>query len=205
MVLDDLETRLQAALSRSLPGAEAQRRMAPHPRSDHEQKAQVGVRRVAAVLILIYASRGEPHLVLTVRKSDLPHHRGQVALPGGEVEEGETLEAAALREAQEEVGVPPADARILGSLTPLHLSVSGFEVHPIVAVADRRPDLRGSDGEVARLLEIPLAELVDARCVRVEDRVPFFALGGERVWGATAMILAEFLGLLGIRPEPGLG
>jgi len=121
------------------------------------------------------------------------------------VEEGETLEAAALREAHEEVGVSPAETRILGRLTPLHLSASGFTVHPVVAVADRRPDLSASDTEVARVLEIPLAELVDARCVRYEDQVPFFALAGEKVWGATAMILAEFLGLLGIRPEPGLG
>jgi 8-oxo-dGTP pyrophosphatase MutT (NUDIX family) len=132
-------------------------------------------------------------------------HTGQVSLPGGSVDGGESFEAAALREAVEEVGVNPADVTILGRLTSLHIPVSGFLLHPVVAVADGRPRFRTAEWEVARLLEVPLSLLDDPAARRSERRqrqeggrvvdieVPYYAVDGEQVWGATAMILAEFL------------
>ncbi len=99
---------------------------------------------------------------------------------------------------------------MLGQLSPLHIPVSRFVLHPVVAVADRRPDLRPQAGEVERILESPLEHLVDRRSYAVEGRefrgtlyrVPFVKVQGAKVWGATAMILSELLTLLGCPPDP---
>jgi 8-oxo-dGTP pyrophosphatase MutT (NUDIX family) len=145
------------------------------------------------------------HIVLTVRSDNLGRHGGQVSLPGGVIDPGETLEQAALREAHEEVGLAQDQVRILGALTPLDIPVSGFRLHPIVGASDTRPRLTPADGEVARILEIDLDELLATDCVvhtpRERDGValviPGFHVRGVEIWGATAMVLAEFLSLLG--------
>jgi 8-oxo-dGTP pyrophosphatase MutT (NUDIX family) len=148
--------------------------------------------------------------LLTLRDSGLAQHAGQVSLPGGEVENDESFAEAALREAEEEVGLDPVAVRLLGELSPLHVPVSGFVIHPWAAVTQRRPALTPDRREVARILEVPLEDLRDPSRQRVERRtgkggrfdIPFFDVDGERVWGATAMILSEFLCLLGTPPEP---
>ena len=97
--------------------------------------------------MLVYPHDGAWHLPLTLRGSTLRHHTGQVSLPGGRVDEGETFETAALRETFEEVGVDPGAVDVLGRLTPLHIPVSGHLLHPVVGVdggaADVRPGRRG--------------------------------------------------------------
>ena len=155
--------------------------------------------------VLRSSSWGDAHIVLTVRAGTLGRHGGQVSLPGGVVDPGETFEQAALREAHEEVGLPLEAVRVLGALTSLDIPVSGFSLHPIVAVTETRPTLTPSDREVAHILEVGVDELLNpAHFVSTERErdgfaltIPAFQVGGHEIWGATAMVLAEFLALLG--------
>jgi 8-oxo-dGTP pyrophosphatase MutT (NUDIX family) len=197
----ELERRLRTALAAPLPGSAAHLRLAPTPRPGWLPGRSPSEARRAAALLLLFPCGSEVRLVLTVRASHLPSHAGQVSLPGGAVEAGETIAQAALREAHEEVGIDPGIVRVLGELTPLHIPVSGYLLHPVVGVADRRPDLRPADDEVDRVVEPTLASLLDPACLRRRARlrdslfqdVPYFALGDLQVWGATAMVLSEFL------------
>ncbi|HEY1912422.1 MAG TPA: CoA pyrophosphatase [Vicinamibacterales bacterium] len=149
-------------------------------------------------------SSEEAHIVLTVRAHALGRHSGQVSLPGGVVEPGESFEQAALREAHEEIGLAPDAVRILGALTPLEIPVSGFRLHPIVAATAARPKLSAADGEVARILEIAVDDLRDPHHLRRIRRerdgvimmIPGFHVADQEIWGATGMVLAEFLALL---------
>lgn len=199
--LSDLESRLRLALAGPLPGVEAQRRMAPTPRPGWQPSRPAGQARAAAGLVLLFPIEDRVHLLLTVRAAQLPSHAGQVSLPGGAVEAGESIEEAALREAHEETGVDPAVVRVLGRLTPLHIPVSGFVLHPVVGVADARPSYRLAHCEVERHVEPSLDALLDPDCVKhrpgtwdgVARDVPYFALDDLVVWGATAMVLAEFV------------
>jgi 8-oxo-dGTP pyrophosphatase MutT (NUDIX family) len=199
---DDLRRRL----AEPLPGLAAQLRMAPDPRTWPEEGA---VLRPAAALLLIYPHAGEWHVPLTVRGSGLRHHTGQVSLPGGRLDHpDETVEQAALREAYEEIGVAPNTVEIVGRLTPVPIAVSGHLLHPVVGIATERPRFSVAAGEVERLIELPVARLMERDAVAAEQRirplpphvvqtVPYFDVAGARIWGATAMVLAEFTALLG--------
>jgi 8-oxo-dGTP pyrophosphatase MutT (NUDIX family) len=203
--LADFERELRVRLTQPLPGAEAQRRFAPTPaRSGWAPHLQPADARRAAALLLVYPGATDPTLVLTVRHEGLPQHAGQISLPGGAIDPGESAEAAALREAAEEIGVTADQVRIAGALSPLWIPVSNFVVTPIVGVADTRPVFRLHPDEVSGLIEVSLPDLRDVTRVgwaqrqRLQQTVdyPFIGVGehGEhQVWGATAMILSEFL------------
>ena len=208
---DLVHATLEAALARPLPGLDAQRRLAPVPPRQWPRGFDVAHIREAAGLLLVFPTKGEAHLVLTVRADGLGRHSGQVSLPGGVVDPGETYEQAALREAREEIGLDVDAVRILGPLTPVDVHVSGFRLHPIVGVMDKRPRTSAAAGEVARVLEIALDDLFDPGAFgwRLLERegvvlhVPTIQVQGAELWGATAMVVAEFLTLFGwAGPEP---
>ena len=192
--------------------------MAPSPRIGWDPLKFPEGARDGAALLLVYptvadATVGKPqeailHIALTVRGAELRNHTGQVSLPGGRVDEGETFEAAAIREATEEIGIDPSTVELLGRLTPLHIPVSGFLLHPIVGFTPMRPAFQRAEWEVARIIEAPVSLLSDTAAVKREIRtrvvkgqsidvdVPYFDIDGEKVWGATAMVLAEFCAIL---------
>ena len=203
-----LPEKLRRALAGPLPGLEAQLRMAPRFRTGAVPDRAFDDLRPAAALLLVYPHNGSWHMPLTVRGSRLRHHTGQVSLPGGRVDLGESIEQAALREAHEEVAVEPPLVEVLGRLTPLAIDVSGHLLHPVVGLALQRPAFRVAEPEVERLIEVPVARLQEPDLIRWEQRkrsvppyepmdVPYFDLDDARIWGATAMVLAEFLALLG--------
>ena len=206
ILLADVVETLEARAGQ-LPGLDAHVRMAPRPRFGWKPGFTPDGARLAAGLILLFPVDGEATLLLTKRSASMPQHSGQVSLPGGAVDPDETIEDAALREAREEVALDPSVVRIVGRLTPIHIAVSGFVLHPVVGASAERPDLRVASTEVDRLIEVPVSDLTDParhRCTTrirdgVEIEMPFFDVGGEQVWGATAMVLAELVALLGLR------
>jgi 8-oxo-dGTP pyrophosphatase MutT (NUDIX family) len=198
---------LRRRLTSPLPGVDAQSRMSPRPRLGADSGIDVSTLRLAAALILIYPQEDAWLVPLTVRGSNLRHHTGQVSLPGGRLDGGESIEDAALREAHEEVGITPAEVDVLGRLTPLPVYVSGHLLHPVVGFAPRRPQFNLHSHEVERLIEVPIALLREPERVLWEERtrilppkgvmnVPYFDVPDARVWGATAMVLAEFVALV---------
>ena len=203
--LKDLERTLRVKLAETLPGVEAQMRFAPvAPRSGWRPGHYPEDARMAAALLLIYPGERGPSIPLTVRASGLARHAGQISLPGGAADPGETLAQTALREAQEEIGSDPTAILVLGELTPVWVLVSGFTLHPIVGVTHERPAFVPAEGEVAEILEVSLDDLRDASRIRQGTRIregvaveyPYFDLLGHQVWGATAMILGEFICLI---------
>ena len=195
---------VRAAMRGPLPGVQAQVTMAPLPRIfDPPPGAEP---RQARVLLLLYPVRTVLHLALTVRTSNLNHHSGQISLPGGGWGQGDvSFQETALREAQEEIRIAAGGLEILGPLTPLYIPPSHNVIHPFVAYASQRPVFRPDPREVAELLNVPLHLLLDPATRYEEDwnwhgatlHVPFYAVNDEhKVWGATAIVLAEFLTLL---------
>lgn len=205
MSFAEIVKRLEISLRGELPGAAAHALMAPRPRRNWPPGFSIERIRHAAGLLLLFPVNDEPYIILTVRAQTLDRHGGQVSLPGGVIEPGETYDEAAFREAQEEIGLPIGGATRLGILSPIDIPVSGFRLHPVVASTAMLPQLQPADGEVARIVESRLADLMDP--ARIEWRTmaretgplefPAFLTEGVEIWGATAMVLAELLTLLG--------
>jgi 8-oxo-dGTP pyrophosphatase MutT (NUDIX family) len=166
----------------------------------------------SAVLLALFEEDGETHLVLTRRSSELRSHRGEIALPGGRSDEGESPIETALREAYEEVGIQPASVTTVGWLSPIVTFASGSAIWPVVGLLGGRPVMVTDPAEVDRAFAVSLKDLV-ADGAFLEERwrrdVPrpgadddgyfpiyFFAVPGDIIWGATARVLTELLCLV---------
>lgn len=161
--------------------------------------------RHAAVLIPLLPADGDWEVLLTRRNSDLPHHKGQVAFPGGSVDAGENCMEAALREAHEEIGLTPSRVEILGCHDDIW-TPSGFIISPVVGILADADGLAPNPDEVARMFSVPLSFFADTREARkqtlrhegVDREVYFYSWEGETIWGATALMMRNFLALLGM-------
>jgi 8-oxo-dGTP pyrophosphatase MutT (NUDIX family) len=192
---------IAAALRGPLPGAAAQKRMMIRPRPGGMEPPPGELPKESGVLVLLYPKKegGDLHLPLILRAEDGGSHSGQVSFPGGSQEGDESITRTALREAHEEVGVRPDSVTVLGSLTPLYIPASGYRITPTVGYAPVRPRFVLDQIEACELIEAPLAVFLDDNNVVEETwrfgllpvRAPFFLVGGHKVWGATAMVLAE--------------
>jgi 8-oxo-dGTP pyrophosphatase MutT (NUDIX family) len=165
-----------------------------------EEAVQIEVRgRIdAAVLVPLYMQDGELHAVFTKRRDDLRRHPGEISFPGGRFEEGEAnLTVTALREAEEEIGLPAEAVEILGALQPTPTIATGYAIYPFVGMIDAGRTWIPSPREVAEVLELSLAELITGygrrRLVRrgLPIRTDTYLVGDHLIWGATARILAD--------------
>jgi 8-oxo-dGTP pyrophosphatase MutT (NUDIX family) len=169
--------------------------------------------RDAAVLIPIVASP-EPTLIFTQRTENLPSHSGQISFPGGRIDETDASpQAAALREAEEEIALDPSSVRILGSMDDIETFVSGYVVTPVIGWIEKPPSLTPNPAEVAAVLEVPLSELTEE--IRAEpgfrhrDRTfptEAWIWRDNVIWGVTARIIRLFLYRLaeaGLADAPG--
>lgn len=161
---------------------------------------------LAAVLVPVLVSTAEPRLVFTRRTETLSRHAGEISFPGGLADEGEDPAAAALREAEEELGLQPADVELVGSLPPVHTRVTGILIVPFVGLLEKDPRFTPNADEIADVLEFGLANLV-ARGAETEFEhegrmflTHVYEVDGQVIWGATARILWSFIELLGRAP-----
>src|SRR5512135_275213 len=196
---DAILAKVEKGLWAPLPGIPAQLAMAPEPRTGHKAYFEVeDTCRKAGVLLLLYVKDGRLSVLLTRRTERVNHHRGQISLPGGERHPGESLEATALRETVEELGLDLAAVRVLGRLTPLYIPNSNFCVYPTVAFVAGPLAFHMQPEEVAEVIEAPLDHLADPAHRKRETwsyggrdhEVPFYEFAGHKIWGATAMVLA---------------
>ena len=204
MNFEEFLKRVSKVNNLDLPGQEAHFLMAPEERVQQLSELVIEGRkpRNAAVLAVFYPNKnGETTLVLILRKTYKGVHSNQVGLPGGKEEQiDEDLEATALRETEEEVGLNASDIQIIKKLTRLYIPPSNFWVQPFMGIVDYTPEFSAEEAEVESILEVSLAAFLsdDSLIRRQIDTsygsmidVPAFELAGHVVWGATAMMLSE--------------
>lgn len=201
--MHDLITFLSKRLQKNLPGRDAQIKMAPKPVSEGEMRQMdppKGVKQ-SSVLVLLFPNEDEElELTLTLRSNDIDHG-GQISFPGGGAHEGETPIETALRETEEEIGITPESVKIVGQLSDLYVSHSNNLVIPIVGFLNERPEFKINPREVKEVFAVELDSLLHKKNLTVEDwdlrahtyEVPYWDIHRVPLWGATAMMLNEFL------------
>ncbi len=192
---------LKELFSKPLPGKESQRLMSPSRIFTGDKYPDPKDARDSSVFILLFKKNGELYIPLIKRTEYVGAHSGQISLPGGKFEQGDiTLLETAFRETREEIGIPRENIVYAGTLTTLYIPNSNFNVVPHVGVLTCEPDFKPNSREVERIITIPLKVLVDKSYVKHFERTvngkvilaPYYSFDGNRIWGATAMILSEF-------------
>jgi 8-oxo-dGTP pyrophosphatase MutT (NUDIX family) len=188
-----------------LPGTYSHRKMLPPERDLHIPAGSNHRVLPSGVLLLVFPEGEELNVCLIKRSATMKIHAGQIGFPGGKQEPGDAgPREAALRETTEEIGLPAENIVILGSLTPLYVSVSNFMIYPFAGWIDKKPEYTLNHREVERLMFFPLLQhiphpVMEERIMETSSGklcVPGFPFQGEYIWGATAMILTEFLDIL---------
>ena len=200
MDINTLIEKLKNNCSTNLPGKPAQNAMLARPRVDISFPNSLEHAVPSAVLILLYPDKDDIHFILTERTNVVQHHKGQISFPGGSREDGEHLHETAMRETEEEVGIPIDEIDIVCELTPLFVKVTGYMIHPFVGFVQQKPNITPQSEEVRNVFSASISDLLSKRNSQMELRtirdipidVPYFKFGKHKVWGATAMILSEF-------------
>ncbi len=199
---------LHERLRQPLPGRDAHVRMAPRTADGYRRPPNLDPppnARKSGVLASFFErpEEGELSLILTLRTSKLKKHGGQLSFPGGGLDDGETWEDAALREAHEEVNLAPNDVEVVGHSSRLYIPPSNNIVQPVVGWVDNLPELQPEPSEVEEIIELPFNNLLDEghlkhmpRLIRGHDfEVPYWDIHRVPLWGATAMMLSEIVHL----------
>ena len=204
--MDKIIERLKARLKEALPGEAVQQQMAPVLKHiDPSGFNLFSETSPGGVLVLLYPYNGELHLPLMLRTEYSGAHSGQVSFPVGKKEDSDPdLIYTALRESSEELGIPEKEVRVLGVLSELFIAASNFKVLPVVGYMSKRPNFRIEQREVAEIIEVPLSLLLDSNVVKTKSfkvsigfsiQAPYYAIKEHAVWGATAMMMSEFLSI----------
>lgn len=198
--MNALKDALKERLQLDLPGVNAHQEAAPYRKVDYD-KLDVNTVRKSGVLILLYERETSPHFTLIKRPDYGGVHGGQIALPGGKMEDTDTdIVYTALREANEEVGVVHEDVEVLGALSDVYIPVSNFLVSPVVGHIDYHPQFVAQPSEVDQIIEMELNQLKTFNRLMLKKvtlstgmkiEVPAFEYEGHIIWGATALMLNE--------------
>ena len=206
MDYNTLEARIRTKMD-NLPGVEAQYKMTPEQREKYSQ-ARPDSKQAGVVALIHPNDQDEYQLVYIKRTSKYPgdKHKGQISFPGGQLDETDnSLEDAALRELEEELGIRRHDIELLGPLTSIYVYVSDFFVQPYLAIMDHAPVFVPEPEEVAYPISFPLKTLISGENKGIKDihvrnivlpKVPYYDLYGDTLWGATAMMTSEITTLL---------
>lgn len=192
-------------LNRPLPGEAAQFLMAPEGRIERSREAlKYAKPRLSSVLILLFPDNEQILFPLILRPSYPGVHSGQVSFPGGKKEEHEEIRDTALRETEEELGIKKNSVNVLGNLTEIYIPPSNYLVKPFIGYVEARPAFIPEKKEVEKIIEADMVELIKNANVREHTflnsrgsqmQFPYYDINEYKVWGATAMILSEFIQL----------
>lgn len=189
---------IEQALSKNLPGAIAHLKMLPPGRVLTPKPEDKSRLKQSSVLLLLFKEQDKLIACLIKRPTHMKHHAGQIALPGGRLEKGESAIDAALRETEEEIGIPGTKIQILGQLTKFYVEVSQFEIQPFVGWLNKQPEVNLNSDEVEKIIFFPMQKFkpphqqIELSTITGKLQVPCIQFNNETIWGATAMILSEF-------------
>ena len=205
MILD-LKDFLAARLAQQLPGDNAHQQMMAQPIGQRFKMEYEKPPRKGAVMIVLYPDAGKIYFPLMQRPPYQGIHGGQVSLPGGKMEDSDdSLIETAIRETFEEIGVKISDNNVIGSLSDLNVTASNFIVKPVISVLDKKPDFVKDPREVEAIFKAEVQHLIHPQTLQEKEltvaqtvrlKAPFFDIEERVVWGATAMILSEFVEIL---------
>lgn len=203
--MNKLKAYLFEELKKELPGKLAQIEAIPYRKIDYGTFSMNNAKK-SAVLIMFYLKENEPHIVLIQRPVYEGAHSGQIAFPGGKIDElDKDIVYTALREANEEIGIVMNDVDVIGRLTDMYIPVSNFLVTPIVGFVDYLPDFIPDEREVAEIIDLKVTDLTNIKELgttnvilanKIPVKAPCFDFNSKIVWGATAVMLNEMRWIL---------
>jgi len=190
------------ALAGDLPGAESHKKMLPPNRELSFAEKEKRFVKNSSVLFLLFEENHELFVCFIKRPHHMKYHPGQIAMPGGRIERGESALETALRETWEEIGINSEDIEILGKLSELYVNVSRFLIQPFIGWLNKKPVFKINRNEVEKIVLFPLMKYKNTFCEKEIETVtgkinsPGVCFENETIWGATAMILSEFYDII---------